>query len=331
MQIARRGWVGLGWMLATVGVLAAESERQDTLQQVFPVAAGGRLVVKADMGSVRVRGENTAEARLEVRRKVEGGSEARAKELLAEHEVIWKVEDGVVTLESRVGKEGRRGWRGPRLQVEIEAVVPQVFAVDVQTAGGSVSASQLQGKVSLKTAGGSVAMEEIKGDIQGRTAGGSIRGRQLEGEAVFSTAGGGIDVDGMTGVRLQAETSGGSIRLKGISVPVMARTAGGGIEVATQATPVEASTAGGSIQVDLEVPPKEGLRLKTAAGSITLRVPKESAFDLDAATSAGGVRSDLPVAVREAEGRSSLKGPVNGGGPVVHVRTSGGSIQIRER
>jgi DUF4097 and DUF4098 domain-containing protein YvlB len=318
-------------VLATAGVMAADSDREDTLKRAFAVEAGGRLVVKSDLGSVRVRGADTTEASLEVRRKVEGGSDARAKELLASHEVEWKVENGVVTLESRVGQDGRRGWRGPRLQVEIEAVVPHQFGVEVQTAGGSVSATQLKGSVSLRTAGGSVSMEEVTGDIQGRTAGGSIRGRQLGGEAVFTTAGGGIDIDGMSGVRLQAETSGGSIRLKGISVPVMARTAGGGIDVATQATPVEASTAGGSIQVDLEVPPKEGLRLKTSAGSITLRVPKESAFNLDAVTSAGGVRSDLPVSVRQAEGRSSLKGPVNGGGPEVHLRTSGGSIQIRER
>lgn len=54
-------------------------------------------------------------------------------------------------------------------------------------------------------------------------------------------------------------------------------------------------------------------------------VPAGAAFDLDASTSGGGAGCDLPVTVTgKRSGCSRLKGPVNGGGKPVVLRSSGG-------
>ena len=51
---------------------------------------------------------------------------------------------------------------------------------------------------------------------------------------------------------------------------------------------------------------------------------------MDAATSSGGVRSDIPVEFEGKPRRNVLNGVVNGGGPRVKLRTSGGSISVKK-
>ena len=74
---------------------------------------------------------------------------------------------------------------------------------------------------------------------------------------------------------------------------------------------------------------KEDIKLSTSGGGVTVKVADGSAFNLDASTSGGGVSCDLPVTVQGKIERNRLKGPVNGGGPVVHLRTSGGGIHVK--
>jgi len=71
------------------------------------------------------------------------------------------------------------------------------------------------------------------------------------------------------------------------------------------------------------------VKLGTSGGSVTVQVAGSSAFDLDAATSGGGVSSDLPVTVSGKIACDSLKGPVNGGGKPVVLRTSGAAFMWR--
>jgi len=53
-------------------------------------------------------------------------------------------------------------------------------------------------------------------------------------------------------------------------------------------------------------------------------------LNLDAKTSGGRVHTDFPVTVRGEISRRMLKAELNGGGPELYLRTSGGSIHIRE-
>ena len=52
------------------------------------------------------------------------------------------------------------------------------------------------------------------------------------------------------------------------------------------------------------------------------------AFEIDAQTWSGTVRSDHPVTVRGEMRRGRLKGDVRGGGPRVTLRTGSGDVTI---
>jgi hypothetical protein len=78
-------------------------------------------------------------------------------------------------------------------------------------------------------------------------------------------------------------------------------------------------------------PLTEDCTLSTSGGGVSVTVDKSAAFELDASTSGGSVDADgLTLTLRDSnKGRSRLAGAVNGGGPLLKLRSSGGSITVR--
>ncbi len=322
--------------LATPPLLAAtEGEPAEIVRHTFTVASGGKLLLNTDRGSVTVSGSDQPNAEVEVTRRITRGSGEKARSLLARHEVEFNQDNNTIRVDAAVRGGDRWSWTGPQLEVTIKVRLPREFNAEVQTAGGSVTAAQLKGDLSLRTSGGSVHLEDLAGKIKGRTAGGSIKARGLTGASELTTSGGSITVEGVTGDRLKVGTAGGSINLRQIETPIEAQTSGGSINVETAASPLRATTSGGSITAVLTAAPKAETSLKTSAGGITVTLPAGAAFQLDASTSAGSVRSDFPITTTRTssdhDNRSSLSGPANGGGPLLKLRTSAGSIRIKQR
>jgi hypothetical protein len=70
--------------------------------------------------------------------------------------------------------------------------------------------------------------------------------------------------------------------------------------------------------------------LRTRDGSVSLRLPQDIAADLDAHTGDGRIDSDFPVTVSGSSltDSKSVRGRLNGGGPLLEIRTGDGSIHI---
>jgi hypothetical protein len=62
---------------------------------------------------------------------------------------------------------------------------------------------------------------------------------------------------------------------------------------------------------------------------VTLSLPADAAYTLDARTGSGSISTAQPLTVQGRVGRNHLTGTVRGGGNNVHVRTGSGSIDIR--
>jgi hypothetical protein len=56
-------------------------------------------------------------------------------------------------------------------------------------------------------------------------------------------------------------------------------------------------------------------------------LPPDAAFDLDAETDFGSIKTDFAVMVSEFE-EKHMVGEVNGGGPSLQIRTDSGSITL---
>src|SRR5713101_5239043 len=166
-------------------------------------------------------------------------------------------------------------------------------------------------------------------NVRLKTSGGDLKVGNLQGEVHCKTSGGGIRIGDANG-SVQAKTSGGSIEIRRVAGDLYARTSGGGITIDEALGAVDAQTSGGSIRARLAQQPRADSRLSTSGGGITISIAPNVSVDLDAHTSGGDVDTDVPVTLLGRQNDSSLQGKINGGGPKLMLRSSGGSIRVRK-
>ncbi|MGA7474873.1 MAG: DUF4097 family beta strand repeat-containing protein [Candidatus Sulfotelmatobacter sp.] len=207
--------------------------------------------------------------------------------------------------------------------------------IGLQTGGGSIEVHHANGKVIAETGGGSV---EIISAMQGasiETGGGGIEVRQCTGTVKAQTGGGNIDL-GDLGGPAEIETGGGSIHLSSAKGHVHAQTGGGGIELYGVPSARVETGAGGIVVkfVKTGAPPSDS-RLETSAGDITVYIAPDVALSVRASVDLGNghhITSDFPDIHVASEGDQwgprtlNAEGKLNGGGPVLKVRTTTGDI-----
>ncbi len=231
--------------------------------------------------------------------------------------------------------------------------------VIVNTQGGSIDVGDVGGSVKLETAGGSIGIGSVAGPITASTSGGSVQVGNGKHNVWIETAGGSISVKECQGT-LKANTAGGSIDVGSVSKAATVETAGGGIRVGRAGAQLKAVTAGGGLRL---MQLTSGVVAETAAGGIEAEfIAGRGQFtDSHLETSSGDIvvylPSDLPVTVKAAvelanghtidtgnfksikvssEGGTYgpktiwAEGSLNGGGPVLKVHTTNGSIVFRQ-
>lgn len=315
----------------TSGAALAATEEQTNM--TFQASSGGTLVVDVDFGSIDVATNSTDVVTVNVWRKVARGSAEEEQKFFSEDPVVFTQDGNTVTVQARSKPKEKFHWfSGLRNRNEATYTirVPARFNARLNTSGGGIAASDLTGEVKADTSGGGLRFARLHGPLNGDTSGGSIRVSDCEGTIKIDTSGGGIEVGGGGG-SLHGDTSGGSISVKTFKGPVSVGTSGGGISIENVAGKIKGDTSGGSIHAVLLSPVPGDVSLSTSGGGVSVNVPADAAFILDAEASGGGVHCDLPVAVQGKREHDRLKGIVNGGGPVLHLETSGGGVHVQKK
>ena len=316
--------ISAGLILLFVAAAApalAESQIEKDLQ----LAPGGRFVLDSDLGSVTVRGSRDSGVHLII----------TSKRSDIDEYVEFDFREGAGTVEV-IGKKIRRfgflsslfgGGDGGSLRYEVE--VPRETDLDIETGGGRILVEEIEGAVELETSGGSVRVYDVNGELDARTSGGSIDIARIQGNTRVSTSGGSIEADSIDG-SLSAKTSGGHVTINDVSGDLVARSSGGSIRIDGAGGRVEASTSGGSVSAQFNSGNSSGGSLSSSGGGIRVSLDPGVGLELDAHTSGGSVTCDLPVTVSGSMSRGTLRGTIGGGGESLRIRTSGGSIRIRE-
>jgi DUF4097 and DUF4098 domain-containing protein YvlB len=308
----------------------------------------------------RVKARNEAQARrllsaysVRLSRQGEATSLVVQGGWMAELEVIAPQDSSLVVVKTAGGTVDAVNFAG-----EIKA----------ETGGGRINIDQVAGDVSAKTAGGDVTFGKIGGDVRCVSGGGTIRADSIRGEAALATGGGDIHVQQVDGP-VHCSTNGGGIRVVQAGNVVIADTAGGPIDVGYAKGMVTAKNSGGPIQVGsasgarcesangaihltsvggslkastamgsiiarFQTQPVADSFLSTGAGDITVWIPSNLKITLRAQNASyGGPRrivSDFPgITVKLAGTGTVAEGALNGGGPLVRIAGTGGTIYIR--
>ena len=189
----------------------------------------------------------------------------------------------------------------PRAAAEALKVVSVMQGAVLETGGGSIEVERCAGQLKATTGGGSIELGDIGGPVEMETGGGSIRLASAKGA-------------------VRAETGGGSIELNGVP---SARAETGGRRNCGQIRPFRQRTHGlpaGNFR-------RRYHRLLASNLNITIRASIEwptatdpLRFFRDPSQSEGG-----RVGTRKT---ITAEGSLNGGGPVLKVRTTTGNISF---
>lgn len=175
-----------------------------------------------------------------------------------------------------------------------------------KTMGGHLEINNCDANIDAKTWGGKVILSDNAGDVHVKTLGGNIKIKNQNGKVHASTSGGNISGDGLKG-ELQCSTWGGNIKLYGIEGDIGANTKGGNIEAEIKSV-------------------SKYIWLDTAGGNIKVALPLNQAIDVDISSS-----KVIVPPLQNFEGyrtQDQLVGKLNGGGPTVKVKGTGGNIRI---
>jgi len=226
--------------------------------------------------------------------------------------------------------------------------------VKVFTAGGAVEGGDLAGDFTLTSGGGDVHINKIggfsrvtigggkvylgatKGSII-QTGAGGVEVRKCEGDLRVSTDGGSLNFGDVNG-SLRADTGGGSVRLASAQGRVQITTGGGSVELYNLSQGAQVETGAGSILVEfLSGKGFSDSTLHTAAGDVSVCMPANLPVSVHASSdmvTGRGIQSEFPGLHVTSSGEYGPKamyaeGALNGGGPLLRVRTTMGQVNFR--
>ena len=86
---------------------------------------------------------------------------------------------------------------------------------------------------------------------------------------------------------------------------------------------IEARAAAGSVI-------NSAWEIHSGDGSVALQLPESFATDVELRTGDGHISLDIPVSVEGQLGRNNIHGKLNGGGKLLTIHTSVGSIRLEK-
>lgn len=208
----------------------------------------------------------------------------------------------------------------------------------VVAGGGNVDLGEMGGAVSIETGGGYVHLDSAAGPFKAETGGGNITAQKCSSNLHAETGGGNIEI-GDVGGEVEMSSGGGRLKLASARGMVHAETGSGRMDLGRISGGVKAETGAGGIEVEIAADSNfTDSELESPAGDVVVYLSPQLAAVIRASIEAASghtILSDFPEIHITTEGGEwgaktvLAEGRLNGGGPVLNVKTSTGNIEFR--
>ncbi len=235
----------------------------------------------------------------------------------------------IVNANGGITVEGVRGKADLRTTFASVVALKIGHGIEVRASNSKVSIRSAGGPAVVENTFGSVALQEIRGPATVGNQNGDVRLETIQGDATVHGRFGLVTVSGIGG-DLRVDNANGGIKVTDIA---------GNAELETTFAPIFLDGVKGSVEIEnsngsISV---EGLRggrcqpvsLTGSFGSIQIRLPQNSGYDLEASTSFGKIDSSHPITVNGSMGEDHLRGRIGNGGCRLVLKNRNGGIRIR--
>jgi lia operon protein LiaG len=166
-------------------------------------------------------------------------------------------------------------------------------------------------------------------DLSVRTVSGEVDmdDHTLSGLSVTTTSGA-VHLQVMHAARAAVRTTSGELTAAELSGgKTTLTTVSGEIDVRSLSGDVYARTTSGAVRLRYAAQPG-AVEIGSTSGEVTLLLPAEARFTLDARSTSGDIRCDFPLTLSGGKGAHALKGTAGGGATPVRIQTVSGEIAI---
>jgi len=277
-----------------------------------------------------------------------GGNAAASVEMKAPRlqEAIVSTSDGAVEaygIDGRLGVEtGADLVRADRIHGDCtlstgdgEIHVGQVDgALNCSTGSGAIMVRSVGGEAVLRTNGGDIEALQVGGAARAETGGGTVHLGVVNGAVTAVNGGGPIIIDRASGI-VTTRNMAGPVNV-GAAGGIRCDSANGGIQLGNITGPMHVSTSMGSIVANLLGSKLAESYLATGNGDITVVIPSNLRVTISAETQmADSIRrilSDfLEIQPRLRGMHLEAEGRINGGGPLLQISASSGTIFLKRQ
>ncbi len=301
-----------------------ETQQQVMLEQSFTVGAGGTLVVEVQDADVDVT--TAAGGQSSVTVLADARDQDWAREVFQRMRFEVGLSGNTLTVRSHDPEIRSDEWRTHRgVSFAVRVAIPNRFDIRVTTADGDVQLGDVDGAVQIRTSDGDIHVGNVRGAVSLATSDGDVHAGDLTGDADVQTSDGDIALGAVSGAAVAVRTSDGDIDAQALSgTKISVRTSDGDVTLASVAGELDATAGDGDITVRFASAAPASISV--GDGDVVLSADGAFGFDLD--LSGGEVSVPRGMVVQGAISPRAARGTVNGGGPLIRVRSGDGSVVV---
>ena len=331
----------------------------DTIEQTFP--ANGSLRIVCDRGMINVAAAEGSTIRVVVHKKLYANNQDEANKYNGGSKPQITVSGTNVVLNANTNGAGDHG-----VQADLDIFIPRDAAIEVASRRGDVSISDRKADLKLSVQRGDITLNNVTGTAKITMEKGSVRATDIAGDFEVEGRVDDVTLENVKGsVKLNGDFF-NDIRLSKIaktvefksarsdvtlaSVPgdleisgdsLRATDASGPMRLVTRSKEIHLEGVTGDIQVDnangdIEIHPADKLpmgkmNLTGKRGDISLTIPANAGFQLDATTRKGDITTNFSsLKIDSSSGGSHATGTVGNGAAKLQINADTGDIRINK-
>lgn len=330
------------------------------VERIVPATALQRVVIENLRGATRILGANVSTVKVSGRKTVRAFDSNSAQQAHDMTPIEISSSDGLVVVRTNLERAGPES----RATADIDVVVPRAASLEARGREGEFEVSDITGNVNIRSENASVRAQNLGGELSVEVRrGDSIRAINVKGPVEIRGRGQTVQLEEISsnvmldGAFYETELRkiAGPVRFQGPFTQFSAQacpnqlrlTRGdlvadnltGPITVLSQSKDVQLRAFHGPLEITLErgdielYPslPLAEMRVTTRAGNITVHLPPESRFAIQAQVRRGEIKNywGSPLQEKGEEERAWLLTGKVGEGPLLSLQSERGAIIIR--
>ncbi len=307
----------------------AKEKFEEKFEKTVALAKDGKVYLNNISGDIEVKTWDRGEVKIDALKVSQHSSMDKAREYAGLVEIEVTDEGGTLNI---VVKYPKNGPNKMNVSVDFKLMIPSLATADINSVSGDLTLQNIGGAAKAETVSGDVTLEKIAGTLKGKTVSGNVTATGAAKGAYCKSVSGNVMVDDVIG-DAELYTVSGTIKAGSVKGSITAENTSGDVDLidVTDAKAVKAKTLSGDVDYAGVIFSDGTYEFKSHSGDVTLTIPSDAAFDLEARTFSGSIDSEFEITLTGKISKKELKGSVNGGGATLEVKTFSGDVELKKK